>query len=207
MQCFRTPHRRGSKILASSCLAFLLLLPAAGGCSDVDTAHWKEEIQLASGEIVIVERTSIRDKSGFPASARGIQRESTIAFPDPRAAWKSDGSMIPIAAEIKNGTVFVAANIQSREYCAKFSDPPSSVLYFRWNNGDWAQVKKDEYPQSGKANLLTNPWGLNSGQDARGLIPNKDKNLAKPYNSSVNDLLEKVLSGNWIDACAMLKRN
>jgi hypothetical protein len=185
----------------------LLFTPITGGCADSDRAEWREEVQMASGEVVVVSRSAIRDKSGFPASLRGVQREWKIAFPDDRIVWQSDGSMGPIALEIRGRDAFLAANIRSREYCQKFSDPSSSVLFFRWDGNTWVRIGRDEYPSNGKANLLRNPWGRDSGEDAFGLIKNKDKYLVKPYNNEVNDPLEKVMTSSWIDACSMLKKN
>ena len=186
---------------------WLCLVPITASCGSVDRAEWREEVQLATGEIIVVKRTAVADKSGFPVSLRGAQREWTIALPDPRIVWKSDGSMLPIAMEIRNKNAYVAANIRSREYCKKFKDPPSSVLYFQWNGDTWLTVNKNEFPPSGRANLLMNPWGRNSWEDASGLVKTKDKQLAKPYNNGVNDPLEKTLSSHWIDACSMFKKN
>ena len=173
----------------------------------MDRTEWREEVQLASGEVVVVKRTAIRDKSGFPASRRGAIREWAIVFPDGRAVWKSDGSMIPIALEIRDSNAYVVANIRSRDYCAQFNNPPSSVVFFRWDSMNWIRIVKNEYPTNGRANLLLSPWGGESSDDARGLVNNKDKYLAKPYNNGVNDPLEAVLSDRSLDACDMLKRN
>lgn len=177
------------------------------GCSKVDHAEWREEVQLATGEIVVVNRVAIRDKSGFPSSARGPLREWTVVFPDRSIVWTSDGLMHPIAVEVSAGHAYVAANIRSPEYCKQFGDPPSSVLFFRWAGKAWERINRGEFPANGKENLLRNPWGLNSAQDASGLIRDKDKNLAKAYNNGVNDPLAKTLSSDWIDACSMFKKN
>jgi len=115
--------------------------------------------------------------------------------------------MLPIALETRNKNAYIAANIRSREYCKKFGNPPSSVLYFRWDGDAWVTINKDEFPPNGRANLLMNPWGGSSSEDASGFMKTRDKQLAKPYNQGVNDPLEKTLSSYWIDACRMFKKN
>jgi hypothetical protein len=188
-------------------LALTLVFPGTGGCSKVDVAEWREEVELANGEIVVVKRSEVRDKSGFPASVRGVMRERKVVFPGGQPVWVNDGNMYAVAIEIRDSKAYIAVNIQSRELCKKFGDPPSSMLFYLSDGATWVQVKKEEFPANGKANLLVNPWGRNNFEDLRGLVRNKDKNLVKSYNQRVNQPLEKVLSSRVINACELLKNN
>lgn len=202
----RTPHfisiRPSWRVVV---LALTFLFPGTGGCSKVDVAHWREEVKLANGEIVVVKRSEVRDKSGFPASVRGVTRERRVVFPGGHPVWVGDGNVNAVAIEIRDGKAYVAVNIQSRELCKKYLDPSSSMLFYRSDGATWVQVKKEEFPVNGKANLLVNPWGRNNSEDVRGLVKNKEKNLVKPYNQRVNQPLEKVFSSRAIDACELLK--
>lgn len=114
-------------------LALTLLFPGTGGCSKVDVAEWREEVELANSEIVVVKRSEVRDKSGFPTSKRGVTRERRVVFPGGQPVWVSDGNMYAVALEIRDSKAYVAVNIRSRELCNKFGDPPSSMIFYRWD--------------------------------------------------------------------------
>jgi len=187
--------------------AAIALFPAMAICAETDQAQWREEVELASGQVITVDRVATRERSGFPANNRGRRLGWRIVLPDSQMIWSSDGLMIPIALELENGTAYVAANIRSREYCKEFGDPPSSVVFFRFSEGRWARIPKDSFPKNGMANLLIEPWGRNNQEDAAGLIKSKDKHVAKPYNDGVNEPLDRVLLAYWIDACSLFKKN
>jgi hypothetical protein len=54
--------------------------------------------------------------------------------------------------------------------CAKHGDPEGGVLFFRWKGGAWTRIPGEAYPQNSKVNLLRNPWGRDTSEDAQGLI-------------------------------------
>jgi hypothetical protein len=183
---------------------WLCLVPIVGGCSKVDRAEWREEVQLATGEIVIVKRAAVAEKSGFPVAPRGGYRSWEITFPD-GVSWKGNGQEHPLALEMREGKDYLVVNIRSRDLCKKYNDPPSSSVFFRWDGNAWTQIQKDEFPKGGKANLLTNPWGRDSWEDLSGLVKNEKKHLVMSYNQEVNRPLESTLSDRTLDACTMLK--
>jgi hypothetical protein len=169
-------------------------------CLWVDRAAWREEVRLATGEIVVVGRVAVADRSGFPVSRRGSQRRWQITFPDGKAVWESDGFIQPLSIEVKNRRHFLAADIHSRLLCAKYGDPEGGVLFFRWKGGAWTRIPREEYPENSKVNLLRNPWGRDTSEDAQGLIRHEDKHL-RPSNELLHVPLDERIANRATDAC------
>ena len=190
-----------------SILFWSLLIANFSGCSDLDVAKWREEVELADGQIVVITRRETRKKSGFPLSIRGPVVKRELILPWGRPSWVEKDFAYPLALEIRDERYFLAVNIQSRKLCAKYDDPPSSVVYLEWKINSWVRIAREEFPANGKANLLLNPWGRASQDDVDGLVRNKDKHLILADNRNVNRPLKEVLSKYEIDACQMFKRN
>lgn len=202
LPCNSQMHRLAKPFVFIALWAVLL---SPGICASVDRAEWIEEVELATGAIVRVKRTATRDSSGFPISPRGPLREWTIVFPDGRTTWKGNGQSLPIALEVAGEKMFVAINLQSRDLCKAYANPQSSVVFFFWDGAAWKKIEREEYPRNGRANLIKNPWGLDTSSDLRGLVKNRDKHLVRAYNNSVNESLQRVLADPAIDACEILK--
>jgi hypothetical protein len=168
----------------------------------VDHAAWREEVQLATGEIVVVGRLAVANKSGFPVPRRGPHRRWQITFPDGKTIWESDGLTQPLSIEVKEGSYFLAADIHSRLLCAKYGDPEGSVLFFRREDGAWTRIARAAYPKNSKVNLLRNPWGRNAAEDAHGLIRHEDKHL-RAGNHLVHVALDERIANRAVDSCRL----
>jgi hypothetical protein len=127
-----------------------------------------------------------------------------VTFPDSQTTWTSIGAIRPIAIEIVRGVAFLAADIHSRELCTRYENPPGSVVVFRWIDRKWLPVAISEYPQSGRVNLLLNPWGRTNAEDAAGFIELKDKRT-RPGNDFVHVPLDQRMRDKAQDACAIYK--
>jgi hypothetical protein len=181
-----------------------LLAFSANACSQVDRAEWMEQVKLANGKLVVVKRSATRDQKGSPISRRGAIREYEVTFPNSQTKWIGSGAIRPLAIEIAKGTALIATDIHSRELCAKYENPLGSVLMFRWNGGRWLRVPRSEYPQNGRVNLLENPWGRTSAEDAAGSIELKDKGQRPGSNFSQVPLDERI-ANKANDACQIYK--
>jgi hypothetical protein len=164
-----------------------------------------EQVQLANGNLVVVKRTAVRDKKGFPISPRGPVRSLEVTFPDLRTVWKGDSSIRPLAIEIANGAALLAAEIHSREVCAKYGNPPGSVLLFRWTTDRWVRITRAEYPINARVNLLQEPWGLTSKDDVTGFVEHEGKQ-ARPGNYMVRVPLDQRIADKAHDACELYKK-
>jgi hypothetical protein len=189
-------------LVSSGCVLFL-----QAACSSSDEAIWREEVQLATGQTVVVNRLSIRGKSGFPVSRRGAYRLIRVIFPD-GLTWDGDAAREPIAIEIKDKVAYVAVNLQSWDVCLQYGHPAGSIAFFRRDGSNWVQVPRSEYPSNGSINLIYNPWGRSSSEDISGFVKNADKPRLRIPNDRVGTRLdEAIASDRTLDACSMLKRD
>jgi hypothetical protein len=90
--------------------------------------------------------------------------------------------------------------MHSRLLRAKYGDPEGGVLFFRWKGGAWTRIPREAYPQNSKVNLLRNPWGRDTSEDAQGLIRHEDKHL-RPGNELVHVALDERIANRATDAC------
>jgi hypothetical protein len=177
---------------------------AFGWCTWVDRAAWREEVQLATDEIVVVGRVAVAARAGFSVSRRGPQRRWQrrwqMTFPDGKTVWESDGLIQPLSIELNEGGYFLAADMHSRLLCAKHGDPEGGVLFLRWQDGAWTRIPREEYPKNSKVNLLRNPWGHDTSEDAHGFIAQHDKHL-RPGNELVHVPLDERIANRATDSC------
>jgi hypothetical protein len=194
----------GTRVL----FAWLLfsIVASFAACGATDTARWREEVELVNGKMIVLERSATALSSGLPVSRRGPTTERRIVFPDLRITWTGDGSVVPLAVEVRDATPYIVINLRRREVCEQYGDPESSVIYLRWESNSWNRIPREAFPRGGKANLLINPWGSNGRNDVSGFIRSKDKHLAAPYNFDVNKPLEKVIALPTIDVCPTIPR-
>lgn len=169
----------------------------------VDRASWKEEVQLASGEVVVVGRVAATDRHGLPVARHGSQRRWQITFPGGAPVWESDALTQPLSLEIEHGRYFVAADIHSRLLRTEYGEPEGGVLFFRWQQDAWMRIARQDYPRNARVNLLRSPWGRASSEDAHGLVRHEDKQL-RPGNELVHVPLDARIA-NRARACHALR--
>ena len=194
-----------SRKVAILTLLLALILPSSA-CSQVDRADWKEQVRLATGQVVTLDRSSVRSKKGSPISSRGAIKEFAIIFPDSHAKWSDDGAVRPIAIEIVGESILIAVDIHSRELCARFKNPPGGVVLFKWSGSEWKRIARSDYPEAGRLNLLLNPWGRTSSDDARGLVSLKQKRTLSG-NYYLDAPLDRRIGDKSHDACEIYKNS
>jgi hypothetical protein len=203
---------RASPIIVGRRHTWLLLWPpliSLGlfvACSGTDTVTWREEVELVNGKTLVLERSEKALASGLPISEKGPTIERRLVFPDVHVSWTGDGSVVPLALEVKDAVPFLVINLRRREVCEQYGDPESSVIFLRWESTSWKRVGRNEFPRGGRANLLVNPWALRRSNDVSGFIRSTSKHLAAPYNFDVNKPLDVVLSSPRTDVCPTIPR-
>ena len=109
-----------------------------------------------------------------------------------------------MALEVVDGIPFIAAHVVSRKMCAKYANPPGSVLFFRWTGGQWEQTARESYPGNARMNLLLYPWGRTSAEDVSGFVGHKSKHT-RPMNSMVNTAIDNRIANKALDTCEIAK--
>lgn len=151
-----------SKNILRFCLLCIVMSKPLTACSEEDmkTVKWREEVKLASGQIIIAEQTETY------RTEQAAQRLGTLlnsyriqaTFPAPISTtvyW--DGHLKPLAIDIADdGNIYLVVVIETRQGRREYSVPDSvNHVAFRYNeNGQWERVLITSIPQEIKPNLF-----------------------------------------------------
>lgn len=134
-------------------------------CSRIDTAEWKEEVQLHDGRVVVLDARATRGRSGGLTAHRGALLTWELCYRPVKAYWKSSSLYKPDVFDIINGKPYVVVPLRSCLVCFIHGFPSFSALVYRWEGGEWKPAMPEELPPRVTPNLLGNVW---SSSDWRG---------------------------------------
>jgi len=149
--------------LCAFCLAILTPLTA---CSDMKTIKWREEVKLASGQMIIVERAEDYRLVGEPGAGTGwlfdYERIRTVLPPlSGEIAW--EGRLTPLALDIaSDGTVYLVAVVANAAGRKEYSLPDgiNHVAFKYAGNNQWQRVPVTTVPHEFRPNLMADTWSL-----------------------------------------------
>lgn len=151
--------------------------------SDIGTTTliWDEEVPLHDGSVIVIKRREVKSGGGFPINSmnpRGITRSYEFCYPPMGLYWKSKGGprYQPEILEIVDGKAYVKVPISGSEACMFHDYPATNAIYYVWEDSGWKKIPYEKFPQEiRRTNLLQNPWGKKSEDDARGLVTQSEK--------------------------------
>lgn len=128
---------------------WLLIVPAAGlGLWLIfQDPHlkWDEEVQLQSGEVIVIQRTAKFSESGMadgrgksPSQAMTIQFKSPKR-PDTPATWSGSHAPMIIDRDPDTHEWFIIASTYSCDYKVDTEQPASLYMAYRYREGKWLQ--------------------------------------------------------------------
>lgn len=151
-------------------------LTVIASCSTVDTAEWREEVQLHDGGVVLLDARATRGSSGSPVEHRGNLRTWELCYRPAKAYWKSSAAYKPDVFEIINDKPYVVIPLRGCLLCFVHGFPSFSALVYRWEGGEWKQAAPGELPANVIPNLLGNVWSDRyRSDDATGFYSLQDK--------------------------------
>lgn len=122
------------------------------------TYHWKEEVLLHDGRVIVVERSV---KTGYVPVEIGQppgESDYTLTFAASEGtsvAWDGGRSrFIPMILDFEQGVPYVVATGATSLVYGAEGCPRPPYFFFRWGAGQWQRVVYEEFPKSiRKANL------------------------------------------------------
>jgi len=169
MENFRTGTR---------CVWLLTAAVALAGCAG-GGRYWKEEVALADGRVLVVERTHTLG-SQFDGEISDINKPPpavgfTIDIPLPqggKARWEGDRSLFPLAIGLKDGVAYLAASPRTCPDYDRWGRPVPPYVFFQFERGVWQRVPVTEFPDDIRAaNLMIGTDSLQSVREIeRGLV-------------------------------------
>lgn len=122
------------------------------------TRKWQEQVQLTGGRIIMIQRkVTAADCCGENFGTGGVISQKIIFKDDSqKIVWEDD--LPPIIFDIVNSKYYVVAQPRSNAACSKHGDPNPAFIFYRYESGEWAQIKNTEFPDGLQTNLIIDYW-------------------------------------------------
>lgn len=125
------------------------------------TKTWKEEVALANGSIVWLQREVAIGPDEFFRPGRGSILRSKMSGDIPgigEVDFKWDSNEVPITLDVIDGIPWVVLPIAGPALCEKYGYPKESVVAFYLKGKDWVATPFEKAPNELRYNLLgSNP--------------------------------------------------
>jgi hypothetical protein len=135
-------------VIAAALAAVLL-----SGCGS-DVTSWSEDVQLADGKVIRLERRATRGATGFPTAHRGSVSSWELCYAPKRIYWQS-AHFEPMEFQMVGESAYVKVFLSSCSKCKIAGRPPDSTLYLALRGGQWVRIQSSEFPESAWINLAT----------------------------------------------------
>lgn len=116
-----------------------------------ETLHWKEEVLLHDGQMVVVERSVTfggPHELGQPPSASRWTIEFTLPKSNSRLiSFESEGGAPPMLLDFYNGIPYIVVVLSRGDAIYKYRCPNPPYLFFRYTNSNWENITLTEFPE------------------------------------------------------------
>lgn len=159
------------------------------------TVSWNEEVLLADGQQISVQRTVtygllVNDTHLFGERGGGAPEKQTIRFfyKGRSVDWEfsnpsNDYVMMPDIFDFVNNMPVLVLPVYNWKPCATYDFPREGLVAFGYQNGQWDRIDINKLPKTLKVNLLRNTHDLRYG--------NKEKYKDKLITTPIKQDLEK----------------
>jgi hypothetical protein len=149
----------------------LLICTFLASCSPkFDVAEWTEEVMLHDGRTITVWRRAVAKSGGFP-EPRGADIEFELKYEAMGVHWKGGPHRPLFSFDIVDGTPWMTTHIGDRETCRGMKKTDFSAAYYKWQAGQWIEVKQPDAPlEILRRNLWIYYWGREPKDDSKGHI-------------------------------------
>ncbi len=124
----------------------LLCLPLAA-CGNA--VHWKQEVLLLDGRVIIVERESEQTGKLFPQNI-SMEKSQFIAFTNPdtgeKVSWSIPQGLKPYALDFDNRVPYLVLNAYTVADYNTWNCPNPPYLVYRHESGNWVPIPFDQLP-------------------------------------------------------------
>ena len=152
----RARHQRPGSRFATLFIGLAVLCLSA--CEGGRTIHWKQEVKLEDGRILILERES---KQGPHDPLLNIRMElvQRIAFSDPdggeRIQWEIPKGLLPAMLDLDGGMAYLVLRADTVADYNNWDCPNPPWLVYRYERKDWNRISMEQLPERFKhRNLL-----------------------------------------------------
>lgn len=159
-------------------LSVVVSLCACAGLPGIGhTMHWKEEVKLHDGQVIVVDR--FYNLGGYPAieshNRSPLDESLTFTLPDSSKVitWKTEfnnspelNSLGPLLLDVVNGIPYLATSPAGCIAYNKWGRPNPPYVLFKYVNETWQRIPLEAFPpRLVQSNLMSRP----------------DSSILKPY--------------------------
>lgn len=151
-------------------LSMVVSLCACAGLPGIGrTMHWKEEVKLHDGQVIVVDR--FYNLGGYPAieSHNRSPRDETLTFTLPGSGtaitWKTEfndspelNSLGPLLLDVVDGIPYLATSPAGCIAYNKWGRPNPPYVLFKYVNETWLRIPLEAFPSLlVQSNLMSRP--------------------------------------------------
>jgi hypothetical protein len=139
----------------SGCLG-VLLTP-----SYTPELHWKEEVKLHDGRVIVAERERRQGGRAEPGQAPPQNWEEIRARnPDTGedVVWQDESGTAAYVLDFVGGVPYLASRVGLFRDCKKYRFPELSFVFFKYQAGSWERIDLEKFPATLDTNLLLGSW-------------------------------------------------
>ncbi|MDB5801579.1 MAG: hypothetical protein JWL63_2518 [Rhodocyclales bacterium] len=182
-------------------MSFVLLLSVllASACSGTKKTDWKEEVKLADGSVIIVQRMAeahVFGEMGGPGGLRDLKESLQVVSGHSSIPLQWNDIYVPILLDYDKGRKewLLVTSFYMCEDWYRLGRPALPYLEYRVRNGKWMQVSFDTGLIGRETNLLLGP-NFSHREPELLRLPEKIGRRGK-----YEDSLKKIVA-NWHTAC------
>lgn len=139
-----------------------------------ETVSWKEEVLLANGQLLLVQREVTYGPDEFGRSGRGQLKEQSIRFSHngKKVKWENDDHWLlqrmPDILDIVGDTPVLVIPVDRWGPCNKYDFPQEGLAALAYRDGDWRRIPLAELPVNLKVNLLRTTHAIQYWKEYKG---------------------------------------
>ena len=128
-------------------------------CFGRATYHWKEEVLLHDGRVVVIERSVMTGYVPREINQPPGESDYTHTFNPPdgkRITWNGGRDrFIPMILDFADGVPYVVATGAAGLSWQDEGCPRPPYFFFRWTAGEWKRVSYEEFPRAVRQSNLS----------------------------------------------------
>jgi len=129
-------------------LSILLLCIPLVACGK--TVHWKQEVLLQDGRVIVVERTSEQTGNIFPENI-SMEKSQHIEFLNPenneKVIWDIPKGLKPFSLDFEGTLPYLVLNAYTVADYNNWNCPNPPYLVYRYQNGSWSSIPFEQLPE------------------------------------------------------------
>ena len=126
----------------------ILIATSMTACNGKDEMRWKEEVRLHDDKAILIDRNSIRIKSGFPNSRRGPIIQQEIKYAPLDFFWSTPATEQPLSFDLIDGSAYFVTipAINRANFCLGKVKGTYQANFYLWQNDNLIGISQHEAP-------------------------------------------------------------